>query len=145
VIPREGEIAIVTPFRRTSVRESLRVPAEVRVWNEDENPLATVAGILRDRKVMAPVAVEETVRFFAVDGLRRVMPSVDIVNGASVVRACRMVKSPAELALMQKAADITIAAYRHTAPRIKAGMTPKDIGATMDSAHERSAPHPNSR
>jgi len=53
-----------------------------------------------------------------------------------VVRACRMVKSPAELALMQKAADITIAAYRHVAPRIERGMTPKVIGAMMDAAHE---------
>ena len=40
----------------------------MRVWNEDEDPLATVAGILRDRKVTGPVGVEETVRFFAVDG-----------------------------------------------------------------------------
>ena len=136
VIPREGDIAIVTPhFEEPSVRESLRVPAEVRVWNEDEDPLATVAGILRDRKVTAPVGIEETVRFFAVDGLRRAMPGIDVVNGASVVRACRMVKSPAELALMQKASDITIAAYRHIAPRIQAGMTPKDIGAMMDAAH----------
>jgi len=137
ILPREGDIAIVTPhFEEPSVRESLKVPAEVRVWNEDEDPLATVAGILRDRKVTAPVAVEETVRFFAVDALRRAMPRVDIRNGAPVVRGCRMMKSAAELALMQKASDITIAAYRHTAPRIKAGMTPKDIGAMMDAAHE---------
>jgi Xaa-Pro dipeptidase len=136
VLPRDGEIAIVTPhFEEPSVRESLQVPAEVRVWNEDEDPLATVAGILRDRKVTGAVAIEETVRFFAVDGLRRAMPRVDIRNGAPVVRGCRMVKSPAELALMQKAADITIAAYRHTAPLIKRGMTPKDIGAIMDGAH----------
>ena len=79
--------------------------------------------------------VEETVRFFAVDGLRRAMPRVDIRNGAPVVRGCRMIKSAAELALMQKAADITIAAYRHVAPRITRGMTPKDIGAMMDAAH----------
>ncbi len=40
VLPREGEIAIVTPhFEEPSVRESLQVPAEVRVWNEDEDPL----------------------------------------------------------------------------------------------------------
>ena len=63
-------------------------------------------------------------RFFAVDGLRRAMPGVEIRPGAPVVRGCRMIKSPAELALMQKAADITIAAYRHTAPRIERGMTP---------------------
>jgi Xaa-Pro dipeptidase len=136
ILPREGDIAIVTPhFEEPSVRESLEVPADVRVWNEDEDPLVTVAGILRDRKVSGPVAVEETVRFFAVDALRRAMPRVEIVNGAPVVRGCRMVKSAAELALMQKAADITIAAYRHTAPRIKRGMTPKDIAAIMDAAH----------
>jgi Xaa-Pro dipeptidase len=137
ILPREGDIAIVTPhFEEPSVRESLKVPAEVRVWQEDEDPLATVAGILRDRKVSAPLGIEETVRYFAIDGLMRAMPFVQIQSGAAVVRGCRMVKTPAELALMQKAADITIAAYRHTAPRIQRGMTPKDIGAMMDSAHE---------
>ena len=115
ILPREGEPAIVTPhFEEPSVRESLKIPADVRVWNEDENPLATVAGILRDRRVAGPVGIEETVRFFAVDGLRRAMPGVEIRPGAPVVRGCRMIKSPHELALMQKAADITIAAYRHT-------------------------------
>jgi Xaa-Pro dipeptidase len=136
VLPREGDIAIVTPhFEEPSVRESLKVPAEVRVWNENEDPLATVAGILRDRRVTASVGIEETVRFFAVDGLRRAMPRVDIRNAAPVVRGCRMMKSPAELALMQVATDITIAAYRHTAARIARGMTPTDIGAIMESAH----------
>ena len=135
IIPREGEIAIVTPhFEEPSVRESLKVPAEVRVWNEDEDPLRMVAGILRDRRVTAPVGIEETVRFFAVDGLRRAMPGVEIRAGASVVRGCRMIKSAHELALMQKAADITIAAYRHTWPRIERGMTPAQIGAIMNGA-----------
>jgi len=136
VIPREGDIVIVTPhFEEPSVRESLRIPAEVRVWNEHDDPLAAVAGVLRDRKVTAPVGVEETVRFFAVDALQRAMPGVRIVNGAPVVRGCRMVKSPAELALMQKASDITIAAYRHVAPRIQAGMSNRDVGAMIDAAH----------
>ena len=36
VLPRDGDIAIVTPhFEEPSVRESLKVPAEMRVWNED--------------------------------------------------------------------------------------------------------------
>ena len=137
IIPRDGEVAIVTPhFEEPSVRESLKVPAELRVWHEDRDPLAIVAGILRDRRVTAPVGIEETVRFFAVDGLRRAMPRLEIRSGAPVVRGCRMIKSPAELALMQKAADITIAAYRHTAPRIERGMTPARIGAIMNGATE---------
>jgi Xaa-Pro dipeptidase len=136
VIPREGDIAVVTPhFEEPSVRESLQIPADVRVWNEHDDPLATVAGILRDRKVGAAVGIEETVRFFAVDGLRKVMPRVEIKAGAPVVRGCRMVKSAAELALMQKANDITLAAYRHVWPRIKAGMSNHDISAMIGAAH----------
>ena len=128
-------MAVVTPhFEEPSVRESLKIPAEIRVWNEHEDPLALVAGLLRDRRVTAPVGIEETVRFFAVDGLRRAMPGVEIRPGASVVRGCRMIKSAHEIALMQKASDITIAAYRHTAPLVARGMTPAQIGAIMNGA-----------
>jgi Xaa-Pro dipeptidase len=74
------------------------------------------------------------VRFFAVDGLRRAMPRVEIRPANPVVRGCRMIKSPAEIALMQKAADVTIAAYRHTSLRIERGMTPAQIGAIMNGA-----------
>ncbi|WP_184648045.1 Xaa-Pro peptidase family protein [Sphingopyxis sp. JAI128] len=138
ILTREGEVAIVTPFfEEPSVRESLGIEAEVLTWNEDENPLAAVAAWLGERGLTkGRIGVEETVRYFAVDGLERAMPEATVVNGAPVVRGCRMHKSPAEIALMQIAADITLAAYRHTAPRIEAGMTPADIGAIMKAATE---------
>lgn len=138
VLTREGEIAVITPFfEEPSVRESLGVDAEVLTWNEDENPLAAVAGWLGKRGLAkGRIGVEETVRYFAVDGLEKAMPGATVVNGAPVVRGCRMHKSLAEIALMQIAADITVAAYRHTAPRVEAGMTPSDIGAIMKGATE---------
>ncbi|WP_077146214.1 Xaa-Pro peptidase family protein [Sphingopyxis sp. KK2] len=136
VLTRDGEIAVVTPFfEEPSVRESLSVDAEILTWNEDENPLAAVAAWLTKRQfAKGRIAVEETVRYFAVDGLKQAMPGAQIVNGAPVVRGCRMHKSAAEIALMQIANDITVAAYRHTAPRIEAGMAPADIGAIMRAA-----------
>lgn len=136
ILTREGEVAVVTPFfEEPSVRESLGIDAEVLTWNEDENPLAAVAGWLGKRGLAkGRIGVEETVRYFAVDGLEKAMPGATVVNGAPVVRGCRMHKSAAEIALMQIASDITIAAYRHTAPRIEAGMTPADIGAIMAAA-----------
>jgi len=136
VLTREGELAVVTPFfEEPSVRESLAVAADVLTWNEDENPLAAVAAWLGKRGLTkGRIGVEETVRYFAVDGLQKAMPQVTVVNGAPVVRGCRMHKSAAEIALMQIANDITVAAYRHTAPRIEAGMTPADIGAMMKAA-----------
>ncbi|MEA3047871.1 MAG: Xaa-Pro dipeptidase [Sphingomonadales bacterium] len=135
IIPREGEPCVVTPyFEEPSVRESLRVPADVRTWNEDESPFERIAGFLRDRRITGAVGIEETVRFFAMDGLGPVAAGISVHNGAPIVRGCRMIKSPAELALMRKAADITIAAFRHTYPRIARGMTPAEIGAIMNGA-----------
>ena len=129
VIPATGDPIIVTPFfEKPSVEESLRVPAEVRVWQEDESPHGVVALFLADKGLArSRIGIEETVRFFAVDGLRAELPNAQIVNANPVVRGCRMYKTPAELALMQAAADITVAAFRTIHPQIREGMTPSDI------------------
>lgn len=136
ILPLEGAPCIVTPFfEEPSVRESLGIDAEVRVWQEDEDPLAVVAAFLRERKLARrPIGIEETVRHFAVDGLAHALPGARIVSANPVVRGCRMIKTPAEIALMQAATDVTIAAYRWTFPRIEAGMTPQQIAALMSAA-----------
>jgi Xaa-Pro dipeptidase len=134
VIPAEGDALVVTPgFEEPSIRETLAIPATVRVWQEDESPTKLIADWLKERGLApGPVGVEETVRFFAIDGLRH--QGIDMRGDGGVVRALRMVKSPAEIALMQAASDITIAAYRRTAPQIARGMTPADIGSIMTKA-----------
>lgn len=134
VIPAEGDAVIVTPaFEEPSVRETLRIPAEVRPWNEDEDPEARIFGILRDRKVSGrKLAVEPTTRYFIVDGLKRNASDIEIVSGEALINRCRQIKSPAELALMQRANDITIAALRYVHGEIRAGMTQGDIAGLMD-------------
>jgi len=134
LIPAEGAPLIVTPeFEEPSVRETLKISAEVRVWNEHQNPAALMVDWLKSHGAgSGPVGVEETVRFFAFDGLRAL--GAETRGDAGVVRACRIIKSPAEIALMQAANDITVAAYRETAPQVARGMTPNDIGRLMSAA-----------
>ncbi|MEH3121304.1 MAG: Xaa-Pro peptidase family protein [Sphingomonas phyllosphaerae] len=136
VIPVEGDPCIVTPFfEEPSVRQTLAIPAEVRVWQEDEDPLKVVAGFVRDRKLTGrTIGIEESARFFAFDGLARALPDAKLVSANPVVRGSRMIKTPAEIALMQLATDVTIAAYRWTHPRVEAGMTGAQIGALMNAA-----------
>lgn len=139
VIPADGPVLIVTPFfEEPSIREMLDVPGEVRVWQEDESPFALIAGWLKEKKLGAgTLAVEETVRFFIVDGVRRLLPGLKTVSGASAVNALRMIKSPAEIALLQRANDIMIAAYRATHGQVQAGMTGNDINAIMERELKR--------
>ena len=136
VIPAQGEPIIVTPFFESpSIAEMLAVPAEIRTWNEDEDPLKLVADFLKARGVAgAPVAFEETDRYFIADRLAAQLPGMKAVNANPVVRALRLIKSPAELALMQVANDITLKAMRHAGENARAGMTPADYGAAIDAA-----------
>lgn len=137
VIPAEGDIAFVTPyFEEPSVRESMTFGDDVRTWHEHENPFALVAGILADRglKAGSRIGVEETVRHFIVDGVQQAAPGFVVESGKDIARGCRMYKSAAELALMQKANDVTIAAYRHVHENVDKGMSPSDISALMSKA-----------
>ena len=129
VIPDRGDPIIVTPFfEGPSIREMLEVPAEVRTWQEDEEPLKLVADFLRERGVASgPIGFEETNRYWIMDRLKRQLPQATIVSANPVVRALRMLKTPAELALMQSAADITVAAFRAMVPEIREGMTLADL------------------
>jgi Xaa-Pro dipeptidase len=136
VIPAQGDPIIVTPFfERPSVAETLAIPAEIRTWNEDEDPLKLVASFLKERGVAGePVGFEETDRYFIFDRLGQQLPGLKAVSANPVVRALRLIKSPAELALMQTANDITLRAMRHADEGARAGMTPADYGAAIDAA-----------
>ena len=135
ILPARGEVVVVTPaFEEPSVRETLQIGGEIRAWNEADSPFERIVEALRDRGVASgTVAVESTMRFFIVDGVRRASSAYEIVTGDPLVRACRLIKSPAELALLQIANTVTIEALRVLHARVDRGMTPAQIGALMDS------------
>lgn len=136
VIPVEGDPIIVTPFfERPSVAETLAIPAEIRTWNEDEDPLKLVADFLKERGVAAaPIGFEETDRYFIIDRLEHQLPGLKAVSANPVVRALRLIKSPAELALMQSANDITLRAMRHASETTRPGMTPGNFADAINAA-----------
>ena len=136
VIPREGEIGVVTPFfEEPSVRESMVLGDDVRPWHEHEDPFANVAGILKDRGLTSGrIGLEETVRYFVVDGLKNAAPNFEVVSATPVTQGCRMYKSANEIALMRKASEVTLRAYEHVYTSLEKGMTPADVNAMMMKA-----------
>jgi Xaa-Pro aminopeptidase len=137
VIPAKGEIAYVAPgFEENRAREVITFSKDVRVWQEDEDPLALVAGILRDRGVStARIGVEERVRFFVADALAKAAPASQIVLATPVTAGCRMIKSAAEIANMQYAMNITLAAFKAGLATLREGMTQGDLAATITAAY----------
>lgn len=139
VLPASGNLAWVCPaFEEARARELIPAGGEIRVWQEDESPFRLIAGILTDRGIRSGrVGIEENLRFFILDNLRRESPALEYVSADPVTAGCRVIKSPAELALMQRAADITIAAFRATFPTLKEGMTQYDVSDNMSAALTR--------
>jgi Xaa-Pro dipeptidase len=136
IIPAQGRIIVVTPaFEEPSVRETLAVEGDVRPWNEHESPYQRIVQGLRDGGAASgTVAVESTTRFFIVDGIRKASSGYEFVSGDALVRACRLIKSPAELKLMQTANDVTLAALRYVHARVKLGLGAPEISSLMDAA-----------
>ncbi len=129
VLPARGELAYICPgFEEARARERLKFSGDVRAWQEDESPYDLIAGILRDRgAVTGRVGVEERLRYFIVDGVAHAAPAAKLVSAVPVTAGCRMYKSPAELALMQRANDITMAALKVSLGMLKEGMTQYDL------------------
>ncbi len=139
VLPARGEMAFVSPgFEEARARELTPAGAEVRVWQEDESPYAVIAGILRDRGLATgTVGVEAETRFFISDGVRREAPAATYLNADPVTVGCRSIKSAAELALMQRASDITVAAFGAAFATLREGMTQYDLSENMTGAMRR--------
>ena len=136
IVPASGGILVVTPaFEEPSVRETLQVGGDVRVWNEHESPFERIVQGLKDRGINSGViAAESTIRFFILAGIQQVSGAYQIVPADALVRACRLIKSPAELALLQSANDVTIAALKFVHAQAKHGMSGADLIAMMNQA-----------
>jgi len=136
LLPAEGEICIVTPeFEEPSIQEMLVTPGEIRIWNEHQNPHKIVSDWIAEQKFGdRPLAIEDTVRFYAINGLKEAAPYLNLVSAEPIVSACRMIKTESELGLLQEAADIVDSAYRMMDGQIEAGMDSKDVFALMSAS-----------
>jgi Xaa-Pro dipeptidase len=136
VIPVRGEVAWVCPkFEEERARELIKVGTDIRTWEEDESPYQRVAEVFRDRGIRTGrIGMEERVRFFLFDGIRKAAPALQFVSATPVTAGGRMFKSPAEIALMQRANDITIVAYKATRDSMREGMTQDEFAANCAAA-----------
>ena len=137
VLPVDGEPVYILPkFEEEESVEKIRFGSDIRTWEEHESPHRVVAGVFADLGIRSGrVGMEERVRFFLFDGIRSEAPQLEYVSADPVTVECRLIKSEAEIALMQRASDITIEVYRKLIPMLEPGMTSADFGGLTKQAH----------
>ena len=138
VIPAKGDIIYISPkFEEDRARELIvkDFGTEVRCWEEHESPYALILNAVKDRGVVHhKIGMEERVRFFIANGVKQEAKGFEIVDATPVTAGCRMIKSKAEIALMQIASDATIEAYKIAFPTLTAGMSQSEFSNNISKA-----------
>ena len=139
VIPADGDIFHVCPaFEEAKLRTTLQGDEEVLLWDEHEDPTALVVEGLRKLGLSyGTVGIDEATPFFTFSGLRRAGNAYEYVDGNRITGRCRMIKSPAEIALMQRAKDITLEVHKATACILTEGITTTEVAEFIVQAHRR--------
>ncbi len=144
VLPAKGRALCICPaFEEGRAREQLAATeegktADVRVWQEDENPYQLLARGLQDLGIAAgTLGMEEEVRFVFSDGIAKVTPQLKIVSGTPVTAGCRMIKSDHELELMSLANKITLTAFKAAYQAMREGMAQPQLEKLITAANEQ--------
>lgn len=143
VIPAKGEVSFVCPkFEQGRLEEMLasgtKLGDKIYPWEEDESPYEQVKKAILDSGVTSgKIGMEERVRFFIADGVRKVSPSFEVVSADPITIPCRIIKSRAEIALMQRATDITIEAMKLGFAALKEGEAPSLFSSAVAQAHQK--------
>ncbi len=139
VLPRTGKPVLVCPgFEEGRLREQLRFPIEIRVWQEDESPTKLAAGALAEQGVRTGrLGVEETAYFTYSDHLRAAAPGFEFVSADPVTIACRGRKSAHELELMRLACDATFEVYKPVFAALREGMSQEDIAHMVEAGFSK--------
>jgi Xaa-Pro dipeptidase len=144
VLPAKGAAFCVCPaFEEGRAHEQISRPpnelrADVRTWQEDENPYQRVAQGLKELGIASGnVGIEETVRFMFSDGIAKAAPQITLASATPVTSGCRMIKSASEIALMRLAAQVTLAAYEAIYHALREGMTQPQAKDLIAAAYEQ--------
>lgn len=137
VIPARGDLIYIAPaFEESTLTQFMGVKGAVQVWDEHESPYPHMNKVLYDLAIMSgKIGLDEAAPFFITHGLSQDCPGYEFVPAQPVTAGCRSQKSPGELALMQRAKDMTLEVHKATASMLYEGITTTEVAAFINEAH----------
>ncbi|CAM3544964.1 M24 family metallopeptidase [Parendozoicomonas haliclonae] len=140
VLPVEGELVYIVPhFELDTFKQHSLIEAPLLTWQEHEDPYHLTAQWLQEQfGESGKLGIDESTQFFVSDGLRQSLSdSWQLTSATPVTAECRGRKSPNELALMQRAMDMTLEVHKATASILYEGISVAEVTAFIDEAHRK--------
>jgi Xaa-Pro dipeptidase len=145
VIPVKGNPFIVCPaFEEGRAREILAggplgSGADIRVWQENENPFALLIKSLGDAGIRTGrLGIEESVEYFFADNLAKAgAHGIEAVSATPVTAGCRMIKTDHEVECLHIASHATLKVYEAVYHSLKEGMTGQEVQGLVGAAYDQ--------
>jgi len=132
-----GKLIFIAPeFEKGTIFDFMLIEGEVRCWEEHESPYELFVAILNENGVEeGAISMDEATPFFTIDGIRNCQNSYSLINAKSITAGCRMLKSDAEIAIMQHAMNITLEVQKAAARIMRVGISSKEVTDFIHQAH----------
>ncbi|MEI5638735.1 MULTISPECIES: M24 family metallopeptidase [unclassified Pseudoalteromonas] len=140
ILPADGEVQFVVPFFEIgSIKDYWLIEGPIHAWQEEESPYALIAQVLNNLGYdkQATLAIDESTAFFVADGIQKAAPELKLINATEITAHCRMQKSANEIALIQRAMDMTLEVHKATASMLYEGITTTEVEAFINQAHKK--------
>ena len=139
ILLANSEIHYVAPkFEEGTIRDFMMIEGEIHSWEEHESPFELFNTILKSKNISeGEILIDESTPFFIYEGIVNTSKSLTINNAKSIISACRMVKSEAEIAIMQALMNITLEVHKATARILRVGISAKEVEDSIHEAHKR--------
>ena len=140
IVPATGAVAYIAPaFEESTIKDFMLVEGAINTWQEHESPYQLFVATLQRMGMEGRIGIDESAAFFIYDGIRPLAEAAGFTleNARTVTAYCRSRKSAAEIALMQRAMDMTLAVHVAAASILKEGITTKEVEAFIDQAHRK--------
>lgn len=139
ILPADGELFYIAPhFEQGSLNDYMKISGEFYGWHEHQSPYQLLGDVLTKLNITeGKFAVDPSAGFFLVDGIIKANQDLQIVNADVITAPCRECKSPAEIALMQTAKNMTLEVHKAAASILKPGITTKEVEAFINQAHKK--------
>ena len=142
VLPANGALEYLAPaFEEGTIRDFMVVNGPVNGWQEHESPYRLLLdclqrmGIQPNTSLRPCIGLCPSLPFFMFDGLRLLDPGYAFTDASAVTSYCRQRKTPAEIALMQRAKDMTLEVHKAAASILHEGISTTEVVRFIELAH----------
>ncbi|MFZ3574919.1 M24 family metallopeptidase [Tenacibaculum finnmarkense] len=137
ILFQNGDLHFIAPkFEKGTILDFMLIKGDVNCWEEHKSPFKLFTKILIQNKVtQGDILMDEATPFFIIDGINKCNEVFTLESATPITAGCRMIKSDAEIAIMQHAMNITLEVQKAAARILRVGISAKEVEDFIHEAH----------